>query len=108
MTFRELMVLVRLYRSAPADLRRWADQRLPELREAAELTEEKAMVPQTITPWHDSTCPPLTVVATHRITGPVEDKTSPDCCWLSCECGWSWNGPSDVMLETRRKHLENR
>lgn len=40
MTFRELLVLVRLYRAAPPELRRWADKQLPDLREVAELTED--------------------------------------------------------------------
>ncbi len=45
MTFRELLVMVRLYRAAPADLRRWADQQLPDLKEAAELTEDARATP---------------------------------------------------------------
>jgi hypothetical protein len=59
MTFREFMVLLRLYRAAPPDLRRWADKQLPGLQEAAELTEGRPARRQTIMPFHDSTCPPL-------------------------------------------------
>jgi hypothetical protein len=40
MTFRELMVMVRLYRAAPPDLRRWADGQLPDLADVVELVEE--------------------------------------------------------------------
>jgi hypothetical protein len=36
--------MIRLYRVAPPDLRRWADQQLPDLREVAELTEERRVV----------------------------------------------------------------
>jgi len=45
MTFRELLVMVRLYRAAPPDLRRWADRQLAGLQEAAELTEGVATGP---------------------------------------------------------------
>ena len=38
MTFREFIVLLRLYRAASPELQRWADKQLPEIGEAAELT----------------------------------------------------------------------
>ena len=48
MTFREFMVLLRLYHAAPPDLRRWADRQLPELREAAEMTRDVASPPRDV------------------------------------------------------------
>jgi len=47
-TFREFMVLLRLYHAAPPDLRRWADRQLPELREAAEMTRDVASPPRDV------------------------------------------------------------
>ena len=85
MTFRELMVLLRLYRAAPPELRRWADQRLPELREAAELTEGQRVA--------------------HTISGPVQDATQFDTYRLSCSCGWKWSGSAADALAARQEHV---
>ncbi len=85
MTFRELLVMVRLYRAAPADLRRWADQQLPDLREAAELTEDKPVA--------------------HVITGPVRDYAKYDTYRVGCSCGWRWSGGAAELEAAMREHV---
>lgn len=85
MTFRELHVLLRLYRAAPPALRLWADLQLPELHEAAEMTEPSE-------------------VATHQIWGP--QQTAENGPWrVKCNCGWEWQGSLSMAEDQGQRHI---